>query len=87
MPDQTPNPSQSELEQLRRRVAELEHALEVHEWGGQLFHESNIPQLLLDFETGAILVANEARASSMGPSWNTNISIACAQKDWIGHTR
>jgi signal transduction histidine kinase len=66
MPDQTPCPSQSELERLRRRVAELEHALEVQEWGGQLFHESNIPQILLDFETGAILAANAAARQFYG---------------------
>ncbi|OYT75342.1 MAG: hypothetical protein CFK49_03620 [Armatimonadetes bacterium JP3_11] len=66
MPDQTPHPSQAELERLRRRVAELEHALEVHEWGGQLFHESNIPQLLLDLETGAILMANAAARQFYG---------------------
>jgi len=60
MSEETPQSLQQELEKLRRRVAELEHALEVHEWGGQLFHESNIPQLLLDFETGAVLMVNEA---------------------------
>jgi hypothetical protein len=51
---------QAENEKLKRRIAELEHTLEVHEWGTQLFHESDIPQLLLDFETGAILAANAA---------------------------
>jgi len=87
MPDQTPNPSQSELEQLRRRVAELEHALEVHEWGGQLFHESNIPQLLLDFETGAILVANEAARQFYGSVLeHEHIDCMCAEGlDWA-HT-
>ncbi|MFN7018058.1 MAG: two-component system sensor histidine kinase NtrB [Fimbriimonadales bacterium] len=51
---------QAEIEKLRRRVAELEHAFEVQEWGGVLFHESNIPQMLIDPETGTMLAANTA---------------------------
>lgn len=51
-----------EIERLKRRVAELEHAQEVHEWGAQLFTESTLPQLLLEMETGAILAANPAAA-------------------------
>lgn len=77
MSDQTPYQSQSELERLRKRVAELEHALEVHEWGGQLFHESNIPQLLIDFETGAILAANAAARQFYGEVVLENAHIDC----------
>lgn len=55
-----------ELVRLRARVVELEHNAELHEWGFQLFHESTIPQLLLDFETGQILMANRAAAQFYG---------------------
>lgn len=81
MPDQTPRPSHSELERLRKRVAELEHALEVQEWGGQLFHESNIPQILLDFETGAILAANAAARQFYGAEVlkHEHIDCMCAE--------
>ncbi|MCS6922885.1 MAG: ATP-binding protein [Fimbriimonadales bacterium] len=83
MPDHIPQEVQLELESLRQRVAELEHALEVQEWGGQLFHESNIPQMLLDFETGTILVANAAAQQFYGehlkqPSQH-NIEAICAE--------
>lgn len=77
--------SQAELEKLRRRVAELEHALEVHEWGGQLFHESGLPQLLIDFETGAILVANTAARQFYGERLlqQGNVECLCAENlDW-----
>lgn len=90
MPDQKPDPNQSgsnqsELERLRRRVAELEHALEVHEWGGQLFHESNIPQLLLDFETGTLLAANTAARQFYGTVLERNhIDCLCAEGlEWV----
>lgn len=49
-----------EIERLQRRIAELEHAQEGHEWGAQLFTESTLPQLLLEVETGVILAANPA---------------------------
>ncbi len=55
-----------EIEHLRARIAELEHMLEIHEWGGQLFHESTIPQLLLDLDTGEILMANRASVEFFG---------------------
>ncbi len=55
-----------EIERLRARIAELEHMLEIHEWGGQLFHESTIPQLLLDLDTGEILMANRASVEFFG---------------------
>lgn len=73
--------AQAELEKLRRRVAELEHALEVHEWGGQLFHESGLPQLLIDFETGAILAANAAAQRFYGeqPLQRAHIDCLCAE--------
>ncbi|MCX7993798.1 MAG: ATP-binding protein [Fimbriimonadales bacterium] len=85
MPEQIPVALQAELEELRRRVAELEHAAEVQEWGGQLFHESNIPQLLLDFETGAVLVANAAAHRFYGESLlqQPHINYICAENlDW-----
>ncbi len=85
MTEQTTQSLQQELEKLRRRVAELEHALEVQEWGGQLFHESNIPQLLLDFETGAILAANAAAHRFYGESLRTHphVNCICAENlDW-----
>ncbi len=50
----------AELERLKRRVAELEHALEVQGWGCVLFRDSILPQLIVDYETGAILDANSA---------------------------
>lgn len=55
-----------EIARLKARIAELEHHAELHEWGFQLFHESTIPQLLLDFETGQILMANRAAAHFYG---------------------
>ncbi|MCX7925955.1 MAG: ATP-binding protein [Fimbriimonadales bacterium] len=86
MPEPTPQPLQQELEKLRRRVAELEHALEVQEWGGQLFYESNIPQLLLDFETGAVLAANAAARRFYGESTlrEAHVNHLCAEHlDWV----
>lgn len=90
MPDSIPNRDlvRVELEQLRRRVAELEHALEVQEWGGQLFHESKIPQMLLDYETGNILVANAAAQQFYGERLSRqcplNIEAICAEGlDWV----
>lgn len=81
MQEYTANQMRAELESLRKRVAELEHALEVHEWGGQLFHESQLPQLLLDFETGAILCANEAARRFYGKSVleREHIDCVCAE--------
>ena len=76
---------QAENEKLKRRVAELEHTLEVHEWGMQLFHESDIPQLLLDLETGAILAANAAARTFYGDALlgQGNIMCMCAgDHDW-----
>lgn len=76
---------QAENESLRKRVAELEHTLEVHEWGAQLFHESDIPQLLLDFETGAILAANAAARTFYGEELigRGDIMCVCAEGlDW-----
>lgn len=68
---------QAENEQLKQRVAELEHALEVHEWGGQLFHESDIPQLILDSETGTILAANAAARTFYGDTLIAQGDIMC----------
>jgi PAS domain S-box-containing protein len=76
---------QAENESLRKRVAELEHTLEVHEWGTQLFHESDIPQLLLDFDTGAILAANAAARTFYGEELigRGDIMCVCAEGlDW-----
>ncbi len=76
---------QAENESLRKRVAELEHTLEVQEWGTQLFHESDIPQLLLDFETGAILAANAAARTFYGEELigRGDIMCVCAEElDW-----
>lgn len=76
---------QAENESLRKRVAELEHTLEVHEWGTQLFHESDIPQLLLDFEAGAILAANAAARTFYGEELigRGDIMCVCAEElDW-----
>jgi PAS domain S-box-containing protein len=76
---------QAENEKLKRRIAELEHTLEVHEWGTQLFHESDIPQLLLDFETGAILAANAAARTFYGEALigRGDIMCVCAEElDW-----
>jgi PAS domain S-box-containing protein len=76
---------QAENEKLKRRIAELEHTLEVHEWGTQLFHESDIPQLLLDFETGAILAANAAARTFYGEELigRGDIMCVCAEGlDW-----
>jgi signal transduction histidine kinase len=76
---------QAENESLRKRVAELEHTLEVQEWGTQLFHESDIPQLLLDFETGAILAANAAARTFYGEALigRGDIMCVCAEGlDW-----
>ena len=76
---------QAENESLRKRVAELEHTLEVHEWGTQLFHESDIPQLLVDFETGAILAANAAARTFYGDALieREDIMCVCAEElDW-----
>jgi len=76
---------QAENEKLKRRIAELEHTLEVHEWGAQLFHESDIPQLLLDFETGAILAANAAARTFYGDALieQGDIMCMCAEGlDW-----
>jgi PAS domain S-box-containing protein len=76
---------QAENEKLKRRIAELEHTLEVHEWGTQLFHESDIPQLLLDFETGAILAANAAARTFYGEELigRGDIMCVCAERlDW-----
>jgi hypothetical protein len=76
---------QAENEKLKRRIAELEHTLEVQEWGTQLFHESDIPQLLLDFETGAILAANAAARTFYGEALNGRGDIVCVcaeELDW-----
>jgi PAS domain S-box-containing protein len=76
---------QAENEKLKRRIAELEHTLEVHEWGTQLFHESDIPQLLLDFDTGAILAANAAARTFYGEELigRGDIMCVCAEGlDW-----
>jgi len=77
--------SQAELKKLRQRVAELEHALEVHEWGGGLFHASVLPQLLVDYETGMILAANAAAQNFYGSvlSLETQFAYLCAEQlDW-----
>lgn len=66
MQSDAPLSLQAELERLRQRVAELEHALEAHEWGVQLFHESSVPQLLVDLESGAILAVNAAAQQFYG---------------------
>ena len=76
---------QAENEALRKRIAELEHALEVQEWGTQLFHESEIPQLLLDLDTGAILAANAAARNYYGDALigRGDIMCVCAEGlDW-----
>jgi PAS domain-containing protein len=76
---------QAENERLKRRVAELEHTLEVQEWGTQLFHESEIPQLLLDLDTGAILAANAAAHNYYGDALigRGDIMCVCAEGlDW-----
>ena len=76
---------QAENDQLKRRVAELEHAYEVHEWGGQLFHESDIPQLMLDSKTGTILAANAAARTFYGDTLiaQGDIMSICAEGlDW-----
>jgi signal transduction histidine kinase len=76
---------QAENEKLQRRIAELEHTLEVHEWGTQLFHESDIPQMLLDFDTGAILAANAAAYAFYGEELirRGDIMCVCAEGlDW-----
>lgn len=71
---------QAELQALRERVAELEHALEVHEWGGQLFHDSSIPQMLVDFETGTILAVNTAAQQFYGEQLReAHIDCVCAE--------
>ncbi len=68
-----------EIERLKRRVAELEHAQEVHEWGAQLFTESTLPQLLLEVETGAILAANPAAARFYGYPLPELIGKRCSE--------
>jgi PAS domain S-box-containing protein len=76
---------QAENEKLKRRIAELEHTLEVREWGTQLFHESDIPQLLLNLETGAILAANAAARTFYGEELigRGDIMCVCAEGlDW-----
>lgn len=76
---------QAENELLKRRVAELEHAVEVHEWGGQIFHESDVPQLLLDLDTGTIFAANAAARAFYGETLiaQGNIMCLCAEGlDW-----
>ena len=78
---------QAENELLRKRVAELEHMLEVHEWGTQLFHESDIPQLLLDFETGAILAANAAARAFYSDSLLERGDIMCVCAEGLDWTR
>jgi len=60
------DPVQQELNRLRARIAELEHALEVHEWGALTFSQSVIPQLILDFETGQIISANTSAVQFYG---------------------
>ena len=75
----------AENEALRKRIAELEHTLEVQEWGTQLFHESEIPQLLLDLDTGAILAANAAARNYYGDALigRGDIMCVCAEGlDW-----
>jgi signal transduction histidine kinase len=75
----------AENEALRKRIAELEHTLEVQEWGTQLFHESEIPQLLLDLDTGAILAANAAARNYYGDALigRGDIVCVCAEGlDW-----
>jgi hypothetical protein len=67
----------AENEALRKRIAELEHTLEVQEWGTQLFHESEIPQLLLDLDTGAILAANAAARNYYGDALIGRGDIMC----------
>ncbi|GIV08461.1 MAG: hypothetical protein KatS3mg019_0552 [Fimbriimonadales bacterium] len=82
--------SQAELEKLKRRVAELEHALELHEWGGQLFHASMLPQLLVDLETGAILAANAAAQNFYGAALlrRAQADCLCAEGlEWIRDIR
>ena len=78
---------QAENEKLKRRIAELEHTLEVHEWGTQLFHESDIPQLLLDFETGAILAANAAARAFYGDAILGRGDIMCVCAEGLDWTR
>jgi PAS domain S-box-containing protein len=78
---------QAENEKLKRRIAELEHTLEVHEWGTQLFHESDIPQLLLDFETGAILAANAAARTFYGEELIRRGDIMCVCAEGLDWTR
>lgn len=80
MDAQTNRQLQAELQALRNRVAELEHALEVHEWGGQLFHDSSVPQMLLDFETGTILAVNAAAQQFYGEQLReAHIDCVCAE--------
>ena len=78
---------QAENEKLKRRVAELDHAVELHEWGTQLFHESDIPQLLLDFETGAILAANAAAQAFYGDALLGRGDIMCVCAEGLDWTR
>lgn len=78
---------QAENESLRKRVAELEHAVELHEWGMQLFHESDIPQLLLDFDTGAILAANAAARTFYGDAILRRGDIMCVCAEGLDWTR
>ncbi|MDM7460233.1 MAG: ATP-binding protein [bacterium] len=62
---------------MRQRVAELEHALEVHVWGGVLFQESALPQLIVDYETGAILNANAAARRFYGEALLQQLMSDC----------
>ncbi|MER3401771.1 MAG: hypothetical protein C4337_00320 [Armatimonadota bacterium] len=68
-----------EIERLRRWIAELEHAQEVHEWGAQLFTESTLPQLLLEVETGVILAANPAAERFYGYTPHQLVGMRCSE--------
>ncbi|MFN7019326.1 MAG: PAS domain S-box protein, partial [Fimbriimonadales bacterium] len=73
--------NQAELERLKRRVAELEHALEQQAWSAPLFQESSLPQLIVDYETGTILDANSAARQFYGGNLlkQTQVDCLCAE--------
>ncbi|MFQ3611070.1 MAG: ATP-binding protein [Fimbriimonadales bacterium] len=73
------DPVQHELERLRARIAELEHALEVQEWGASIFSQSAIPQLILDLETGQIISANHSALQFYGYSLEELTRMTVAQ--------
>lgn len=68
-----------EIERLQRRIAELEHAHEGHEWGAQLFTEGTLPQLLLEVESGVILAANPAAERFYGYTPQQLVGMCCPE--------